>query len=572
MEDFDQVVDVVVVGSGVAGMTAAWTAAQLGLQAIILEKTELFGGNSALSGGGAWMPNAPEFIRNGQQDDPAALFAYLRALAPDVDPARQRRFLAEAPKVHEALEKLPMFKNGFFWNRGYSDYHPELGGNPLGRGLWPAPIDQRVLGDDTGRLRGTAIIPGAPRGMWITTSDLKDLVRLRWGNPWRRFTFMFRMIRRIAKSRITGEQIVGSGRALMTRLRLAVKGAGIPIWLNTPMRSLITDSNGAVVGVTAESDGKTIRLGARRGVVVAAGGFEFNEEMRREYQPILGGVGNSFGSPGNTGDGIRAGEAVGAATDLMDEAWWFPGMLTPTGMRSIFHERQAPNQFIVNSAGQRFVNESCSYVAFGRAQIAGHATGVSHIPAFLITDHRGWTHNLIGNHRPGTPMPEGWVESGALTIADTLEELAGKLGMPPAALVATAERFNGFAREGRDLDFRRGESAYDNYYGDHRLPNPNLAEVKTAPYYAFRVVPGDLGTKGGLLTDENARVLDRQGVPIPGLYAAGNSSAAVMGKSYAGPGATIGPAMTFAWVAAHTIAGANETSPDIADAARRRSA
>jgi 3-oxosteroid 1-dehydrogenase len=572
MQDFDQTVDVVVIGSGAGGMTTAWTAAQLGLEAVILEKTELFGGNSALSGGGAWMPNAPEFIRRGERDDPEEVLAYLRAIAPDVDPVRQRKFLEEAPKVHEALEKLPIFQNGFFWNRGYSDYHPELGGNPLGRGLWPVPLDQRILGEDSARLRGTAILPGAPRGMWVTSSDVKDLVRMRWGSRLRRYKFMLRMAGRIIYSRVTGAEIVGSGRALMTRLRLAVQGAGVPILLNTPMKSLVTDKSGAVIGVIAERDGKPFRLRARRGVVIAAGGFEFNEEMRRQYQPVLGGIGNSLGSPGNTGDGIRAGEAVGAATDLMNEAWWFPVMSTPSGLRSIFHERQAPGQFIVNAEGRRFVNEACSYVAFGRAQVAGHGTGVSHIPAFLITDHHGWTHNMIANHLPGKPMPQDWIDSGAVTIADTLEALAEKLNIPPQALAATAERFNGFAREGRDLDFHRGESAYDNYYGDHRLRNPNLAEVNRPPYYAFRVVPGDLGTKGGLLTDENARVLNAEGIPISGLYAVGNSSAAVMGRSYAGPGATIGPAMTFGWVAAHSIAGANSTSADIADSVNRHAA
>jgi hypothetical protein len=272
--------------------------------------------------------------------------------------------------------------------------------------------------------------------------------------------------------------------------------------------------------------------------------------MRSRYQAAVG-KGWSSGSPDSTGDGIRAGQAVGAAVDLMDDAWWMPAMEVPGGVWPLVAERAYPQQFIVNSAGRRFVNEAAPYTDFVHAQLEGHATGVSHIPVFMVVDHQGWTHNIIAGHLPGLPMSKEWLSSGLVRRADTIAELAGLIGVPADALTETAERYNQFARNARDDDYHRGESAYDRYYGNPDYPNPNLGEVKEPPFYALRIVPGDLGTKGGLLTDENARVLREDGSPIPGLYATGNASAAVMGRDYAGPGATIGPAMTFGWVAAH---------------------
>lgn len=552
MPQFDQEVDVIVVGSGSAGLTAGWAAARQGLEALILEKAAYFGGSSALSGGGAWMPNAPVLKRNGQVSDPADVLAYLRTLAPEIDEVRHRRFLDEAPRLCEALETLPYFRNGYYWGRGYSDYHPDKGGDPLGRGIWPNPMDARALGDEVGNLRASNLLRGAPKGVWVTSKDFSDIIRLRWGGSLRRYKIMFRMAWRKLHAHATGAQIVTSGQALVARLRMAVRDAGVPLWLNTPMTTLLTDQDGAVCGVEAVREGKLIRIGARRGVVIAAGGFEFDEAMRRQHQPKLRGVGHSHGAPSNTGDGIRAGERIGAATDLMDDAWWMPAIDTPGMPRPTVSERQAPGQFIVNMEGRRFVNEAGPYTDFGHAQIAG-----DFMTTYMIMDHEGWSHNLVAGHMPGMPMPKDWLDHETAVVADTLQALAEKIGVPPANLVATAERFNGFAREGRDKDFRRGESAYDNFYGDDRYPNPNLAEVNRGPFYAFRMVLGDLGTKGGLLTDANAQVLSKQGSPIPGLFAAGNSSASVMGHSYAGPGATIGPAMTFGWIAANTLAGSN---------------
>jgi 3-oxosteroid 1-dehydrogenase len=556
---FDRHVDVVVVGSGAGGMTTALTADHEGLTTLVIEKTEFFGGSTARSGGGAWVPNAPALLRKGQRDDPEDILRYLGRLIGDRVPrARIERYVAEAPKMMEFLEAQgPWLNDGFFWIEGYSDYHPELGGHPLGRGVWASPIDRRVMGDDIRYLRSGIKRMQLPLGAWITSVDLHELLAVRWGGLKHKKIFL-KLAQRILRARLLGERMTASGQALAIRLRMTLRDRGIPVWLNTPMHSLITDHDGRVVGVETEHEGRTYRIGARRAVVLATGGFDHNLEWRRRYQPPLEREW-SMGSPENTGDGIRAGQELGAAVDLMDDAWWMPCMEMPEGARfGLVAERQYPGQFIVNADGRRFVNESTPYVDFVHAQLDGHRAGVSHIPGWMIVDDRAFKRNIIAGHFPGTPLPKSWVASGLARTAPTLEALAAKLGIPGAALCATAERFNGFARQGRDEDFHRGESAYDRYYGDPSYPNPNLAEVSKPPFYAFAISPGDLGTKGGLVTDENARVLREDGSIISGLYATGNTSSSVMGTNYAGPGATIGPAMTFGYVAARHIAATAE--------------
>lgn len=558
--EFDAVADVVVVGSGAAGMVTAWTAARLGLEVILVEKSDVYGGNTALSGGGAWLPNSPYFVRLGERDDPEKLLAYLRAIAPEVKPERQRRYLAEAPRLAEALEQTSVFKGAFHWIRGYADYHPELGGNPLGRGLWPKPIDQRKAGDAAHNRRGrlTNKLPGAPKGMWLTSQDFHDLIALRWGTI-RGPLMMAKLAWRSLVARLTGADMITSGAALALRLRMLLRDSGIPLWLTTPMKKLIQDEQGRVIGLTVERDGKPFRLGARRGVMIAAGGFESNPELRARYQPLIR-FGLTAGSPDNTGDGIIAGQDVGGALDLMDDAWWMPGFELASGVHLTLSERSSPHQFIVNGEGRRFVNEAAPYTDFGHAQLEGHKTGVSHFPAFMITDHFAWQHYMFGG-LPGRAVPQAWLDSGTMFVADTLEHLALQIGVPPQKLAETAERFNRFARQGRDEDFHRGDSAYDRWYGNPKYSNPNLGEVAKPPFYAFKMTLSDLGTKGGLVTDENARVLREDGTSIAGLYAAGNSSAAVMGHGYAGPGATIGPAMTFGWIGAHHMAAAGNGQP-----------
>jgi succinate dehydrogenase/fumarate reductase flavoprotein subunit len=554
-EPSEKHVDVIVVGSGAAGMVAALTAASEGLEVLILEKSKYFGGSSARSGGGAWVPNAPALLREGQRDDPEQVIEYVMTLAGDRVPReRIERYIQAAPEMMAFLERQGgTLADGFFWIKGYSDYHPERGGNPLGRGVWARPIDKRQLGDELPNLHPGIKRMQLPLGAWITSIDLHDLLAFRWGGLSHKKIFL-KLAYRVARARILGERIGVSGGALVTRLRIAVRDKGIPLWRETPMRSLITDDDGRVVGVLAERNGKELRVMGRLGVVLASGGFDHNLAMRTPLQP---GIDRdwSLGSPTNEGDGLRAGEALGAATDLLEDAWWMPTMPSVDGsLVGLVAERQYPGQFIVNGDGKRFVNEATPYVVFCQTQLRGHATGVSHIPAWMIIDDHAWKRNIIAGHIPGMRMPRKWLESGAARTAPTLAELARKIGVPAGSLQATADRYNGFVRAGKDLDFHRGENAYDNYYGDPSYPNPNLAEVSKPPFRAFQLWPGDLGTKGGLLTDVDARVLRPDGSAIDGLYAAGNVSSSVMGTSYAGPGATLGPAMTFAYLASRHIA------------------
>jgi 3-oxosteroid 1-dehydrogenase len=278
--------------------------------------------------------------------------------------------------------------------------------------------------------------------------------------------------------------------------------------------------------------------------------------MRQRYQRAPIGARWTTGAAGNTGDGIVAGQELGAAVGLMDDAWWGPSIPLPGGPYFCLAERSLPGCILVNGAGQRFVNESAPYVDAVHAMYDGHSTGTPHIPAWLIFDQRYRSTYVFAGLQPGRPFSKRWYQAGAVCSAPTIAALAGQIGLDPQALEKTVVRFGEFAQSGRDEDFHRGDSAYDRYYGDpRRRPNPNLAPLDKPPFYAVKIVPGDLGTKGGLRTDERARVLREDGTPIPGLYAAGNTSAAVMGHSYAGAGATIGPAMTFGYIAALDLAG-----------------
>jgi succinate dehydrogenase/fumarate reductase flavoprotein subunit len=567
----DHEVDVLVVGSGAAGMTAALTAKASGLDTLLVEKAQYYGGTTAISGGGIWAPNAPEIVRErGFAEPTEPIVSYLETITEGVV-ARERlvRFVESAPAMIDFLERISPHLR-FEWARTYPDYYPNVeGGSVVSRSIHVRPIDLRRLGDDEPLLRPQGPAMAAPKGAWITAPDLELLLSLR--RSWRGKLMLLRLMGRMLRTRVTGERIAAAGQALVARLRLALRDADVPLWLESPVKGLITGADGCVVGAEVERDGTVRRVRTRRAVIMASGGFDHDLELRRRYQPTIE-EDWSMGIPDLVGDGIRAGEAVGAAVDLMDDAWWMPSIRWPAGhMGLLVAERMIPGQFIVNAAGQRFVNEASPYTEFVHRVIAGHRTGVSHIPTWLIIDDRSWRQHLFGGHLPlpripapvptGREVPLAWREAGMVETAEDWETLAERIGVPPDALRETAQRFNAFARNARDEDFHRGESAYDNYYGDPRLPNPNLREVSQAPYYAFKIFPGDLGTKGGLVTDERARVLRADGEAIPGLYAAGNVSAALMGRTYAGAGSTISPAMTFGYVAARDAAALPRHAP-----------
>jgi 3-oxosteroid 1-dehydrogenase len=561
-DGFDHIVDVLVVGSGGGGMAAALTADASGLDTLVVEKSSYFGGSTALSGGGIWVPGAPAQRREGYAPEPEGVVEYLRKITDGlVSEARIRQYVESAPQMLEFLEKLSGWFE-FVWKPGYADYYPELpGGSELGSTINVPPIDLRKLGVDEEKLLKPLAL--APRGIWLGPKELRSFYRIR--QSWAGKGVLLKLIARMVRARVLGERVATIGQSLAARLRLAMRERGIPLWLDSPMTELLTDSDGSVTGAVVNKDGSERRIGARRGVILASGGFDHDLAWRKEQLPVVD-QDWSFGNPAALGDGIRAGEKAGAATELLDEAWWFPAIQWPDGrMQFMLNERMMPAQFIVNGEGKRFINEAAPYMDFGHAMIDGQKSGVTHIPCWLITDHRSWNRYVIAGHLPipkipGAPVPTGrkvpaaWLESGVVKAAMTWDEMATKIGVPARQLAETASRFSELARNGHDDDFNRGDSVYDNYYGDPTLPNPNLHPLGDPPYYAFRIVLGDLGTSGGLRADEYARVLRPDDTVVPGLYAVGNTAAPVMGRSYAGAGATIGPAMTFGFVAAKHVA------------------
>ena len=542
-------VDVVVAGSGAAGMTAALTAAHLGLSALVIEKAGSFGGSTARSGGGIWAPGNSVLRAAGVADTPEQARAYLAHVAEGVPAARREALLEYGPEMLGlVLAKTPV---RFAWVPGYADYYPEApGGLSAGRSIEPVPLDgRRVLGAELDRLAR----PYLPSPVAITQAEYRWLSL---GRHPRGVRAAVRVAGRAARARLRGQRVLSMGQALAAGLRAGLVASGVPVWLDTPLAGLVVDG-GRVAGVRAMRDGEPLQIRARRGVLIATGGFERDEQMRRRYQRGPIGTEWTTGAAGNTGDGIRAGLDLGAATGLMDDAWWGPSIALPGGPYFCLAERSLPGCVLVNGAGQRFVNESAPYVDAVHAMYEADTPENPHIPAWLIFDQRYRDRYVFAGLPPHRPLPRRWYAAGSVVRADDLAGLAQAAGVDADGLVKTVARFNEFAAAGRDEDFGRGDSAYDRYYGDPRLANPNLAPLARPPFYAVKIVPGDLGTKGGLRTDERARVLSEDGTVIEGLFAAGNASEAVMGRSYAGAGATIGPAMTFGYIAARTMAEAS---------------
>ncbi|WP_066586130.1 FAD-binding protein [Cellulomonas timonensis] len=553
MGKFDKVVDVVVVGTGSAAMTTALAVKESGKEPLVLESTELYGGSSAMSGGGLWVPNNPVMRDAGVSDSYEAARTYLDEVIGDVGPAsspeRRHAFLTEGPAMVEFLRGLGF---RFVYGRGYADYYPEKpGGMAIGRGIEGDRWDMRKLGAWGAKLRG--LIPMPVHTYEVASMNLS--LRTVKGFLTAANVVGFQTI----GSRLLGKKLVGLGNSLMGQMLHLALQRDIPIWLESPLVELIIE-DGAVVGVVVDHEGKRMRIGARHGVMLAAGGFAHNDEMRQKHHPHPITTEWTSANPGDTGEVIQAGIAAGAALALMDDAWWGPSVLKPDGAAQfLLAERSLPHGFIVDAGGERFMNESESYVDAGHHQYERNAT-IAAIPAYLIIDSRHRSRYPFGMALPGM-TPKKLIESGFMTKADSLEELAEKMGIDKDGLRRTAGRFAQFAATGVDEDFHRGDSAYDRVYSDPRVkPNPNLGSVSRPPFYAIKIYPGDLGTKGGLLTDEHARVLREDGSVIEGLYAAGNTSASVMGNTYPGPGSTIGPAMTFGYIGGRRAAAKEATA------------
>lgn len=559
---WDHAVDLLVVGSGAGAMTAALIAHDRGASALLLEKSDRYGGNSAMSGGGLWIPCNHLMPGAGIPDTPEEAWTYLSTTTAGAVPeVRLRAYLAHAPELVRYLMERTRCR--FVALPEYADYYPRVpGAKPGGRSIEPENFFAGELGDEFLRMREQNPQMLIMNRIFMTVFEARALlcrspgwIRLTmqlmgryWLDlPWR---FTSRRDRRLSM-----------GNALVAMLRRSLMDRDVPLWLQTPVRELVVE-DGRVTGVVVERSGRAVRIAGRRGVVLAAGGFEHNQAMREQYLPKPTRAEWSCGNLHNTGDAIRMGTAAGAALDFMDDAWWGPTTVVPgePHARILVIEKSLPGSILVNRKGQRFVNEAAPYIDVVNAMYRAGGDGGPAVPAYLVFDADYRRKYPVGPVLQGSQQPD-WALPRALRgyfkRADTIEGLAAQLGVDPAGLAATVAKMNQYAVTGRDRDFQRGETVFDRYYGDEKVaPNPCLAPIAKPPFYGLETFPGELGTKGGLKTDERARVLRESGEVIPGLYAIGNCSASVTGHTYPGAGATIGPAMTFGFLAARdAIAG-----------------
>ncbi|HAG93329.1 MAG: 3-oxosteroid 1-dehydrogenase [Pseudomonadales bacterium] len=557
---FDQEVDVLVVGSGAGALTAAVVARVEGCKdVLVVEKSAQYGGTSAMSGGGIWIPNSHYARAEGVQDSAKEALTYLKAVIGDeVSEARLRAYVEKAP---EMLEYLARHSRVAFEPVPYSDYYPEMPGGKEGhRTHQPLPVNARHLKQAFRQLREPPPQVLVAGKLTMTMKEGRAFLTQAKGWMWTAVMMALRYYLDIP-GRLQGKRSrrLTMGNALIGRLRWSMLEQGIALWLNAPMASLI-EENGVVLGAVINKEGRPLRVRARKGVVIGAGGFEHNLEMRKQYLPQPTNPEWSGSQTNNTGDGIQAAMKIGAQTDLMAHAWWAPSVKIPKWDRPyvIFAERSLPGLVIVNKAGKRFQNEAAPYLESGLAFYTQNKPQEPTFPSYVVFDATFRKKFPFGPIPPGYSMPDNRIAKrvwDVLVKADNLQALAEKIGVDAAGLQETVRKNNEYAKSGVDPEFHRGESYYDRYYGDARThPNPCIAPIAEAPFYALPIHPGDIGTKGGILTDPNGCAVDESGEVIPGLYVIGNSAASVMGSKYPGAGATLGPAMTFGYLAARHAA------------------
>ena len=558
---WDKEVDVLVVGSGAGGMLAALVAAKNHADVLIVEKEKLWGGTSATSGAGIWIPASDQAAAAGFHDSVDDAFEYVRALSADNVPDENiRAYVENAAKMLRWMGANTEIDYHAF---PYPDYHAENpGGSPTGyRTHMPLPLDGRRLGKDVRTLRFAS--PAASLFGYLNWHFDETYILLfrAKGWPWHLakslmrywFDWPFRFTSRKDRRLTLGNALAGG-------LRLALNEAKVPLWLNSGMEELIEES-GKIVGVVVRRDGKAMRILARKGVILAAGGFDKNQAMRDAHAPLYPNAIYSGGTSGNTGDAIRAGQALGADTMNLQSTWAAPVFYVPgePGGRLCTIERALPGSLMVNQQGERYLNEAASYHITGQQMARRQREHGDASPSWFVFDHTYRHSYPVG---PVYPLVPDWLQNGMvktiLKKGRTIAELAADMGVDASRLEATIARYNEHAAKGEDPDFHRGDAAYDKMYGDPRVtPNPCLRPLGKGPFYAMPMYPGDIGTNGGLRTDPKARVLDGKGTPIPGLYAIGNCAASAMGESYPGAGVTIGPALTFGYIAASDLTGAN---------------
>ena len=556
--------DVLVVGSGAGGLSAAFCAAHHGLEVIVAEKEPVFGGTTATSAGVIWIPCSSHAGRAGVEDSRESALAYLQnEVGNRLDRDLAVAFLEHGPRMLDFLEAHSHV--AYSLAGPWPDYHPEVeNAMPGGRSLWVEHFDGRRLGADFARLRRpleTTMIMG---GMSVAREDVPHFLRMTRSLPSALYVgrlFARHLVDRVGHSRGTR---IANGNALVARLALSLKERGVPLLLSSPATRLLTE-NGKVAGAILDEGGRPVEVRAARGVVLACGGFPASDAMKALYYPHLKAGKNHHSLPpgGNSGDGIRIAREAGAAfsADAGKPAAWTPVSVVPRPGGEgdpfpHFIDRGKPGVIAVDRRGTRFVNEADSYHDFVLAMFDA-CRADPRVEVCLVADHRAVRRYGLGAAPPSPGRLKPYLRSGYLLRGGSIETLAAEAGIDAGGLRSTVERFNRAAARGEDPEFGKGGNVYNRFNGDpaHR-PNPCLEPLQTPPYYALRVVPGDLGTFMGLKTDALARVLDETRTPIPGLYAAGNDMASFMGGDYPGAGITIGPAMTFGYIAARHLAGA----------------
>jgi hypothetical protein len=554
--------DALIVGSGAAGMSAAVTAGHCGLNVLVVEKEPRFGGTTARSGGWLWIPGTSLARAWGIHESPDQARTYLRHEAGNsFDEARVDAFLSAGPEAVDFFTSQTSLC--FDMPLVFPDYHAEApGGTQGGRSMVTRPFDGRELGPHIRNL-GEPLPELTVFGMMLGSG--KEIIHFM--RVTKSLTSAIYVAKRLSRHlmdviRYGRGMTLTNGNALAGRLAKSAFDLNIPLWLSSPVRELIVE-NGAVRGAMVEREGHLVRVHARRGVILACGGFPHDVARRKAMFPHApDGTGHcSPGPTGNTGDGLRLAEAVGGRVEdtLPNAAAWVPVSVTKRkdGTRGVmphFIDRAKPGVIAVMRDGARFANEGNSYHDFVQEMMKAAKPG-DEIAAFLICDHKTLRKYGLGCVPP-FPMPIGrHLGTGYLMRGDTLAALAGQTGIDAGGLAATVTQFNSSAASGHDAAFGKGSRAYNRFQGDAlHGPNPCIAPIVHGPFYAIKMVIGDLGTYAGIRTDAQARALDGNGHAIDGLYAAGNDMASIMGGNYPGAGITLGPALTFGYIAGRHIA------------------
>ncbi|MEE2855609.1 MAG: FAD-binding protein [Actinomycetota bacterium] len=552
---WDHSVDLLIAGSGGGGMAAALAALDSGIEPLVLEKQALVGGSTGLSGGMVWLPNNPLMRANGIADSHEDGLAYFDDVVGDIgaasSPARRETFLTAG---YEMINFLTRKGVRFVRCLGWSDYYPNhKGGNESGRAIECVPFDAAALGDWRDKVQPS--MAKSYGGFVLKTNELRSVQY--FNRSPRAFAVATRVFARTRAARLLRREMLTNGASLigqMLKVLIDLRGDP-PIWTHAAMADLIVE-DGRVVGARVCRDGTTLNVEARKGVLLAAGGFSRNADMRRRYSGDQPNEARwSIANAGDTGEVLETAMRLGAKTDLLDEAWWLPSIFIADGgdaARALGSGRQRPGAIYVDGAGKRFCNESNSYVEVGKAMYANKA-----VPCWMVFDE-GYIRRYVSGANPfkKRSLPEELIERGAVLRGATVADLARQIDVPADALEQTVKRFNGFAVKGLDPDFGRGQSAYNDCLGDPGYrPNAALGPLERPPYYATRVLPADVGTCGGVITNEHAQVLDSDDCVIDGLYATGNITATVMGRNYLGAGGSIAYTMVFGYVAARHAAG-----------------